>query len=268
MLKVLANKGGLVVDRPGNVLFIPVKADETLDHSGSIVNTAKINTITITNTRTKTTIPDGNNLYPAGDRVTDIAGSVAIEFSTIDPRIWAMASGSEIMNTQKDAMLKIFEYQKVGEDGILKIPGKYKENGFVSIIGSDGTEYEKVSADAAAAGEYSISTQENETTITFSTEDAGKNVRVVITLEVNTYSYSQGVNTMTNHKLIIATDYSTLNNAQKVPVNIEVSQVSLGADLVDALQKDPSATKTLTFNMYAPLPGEEPYKVKFEEITE
>ena len=82
-----------------------------------------------------------------------------------------------------------------------------------------------------------------------------------------TISYSQGKKSMKYHKLIIDTDFSTLNDTDNMDVNIVVSQVSLGGDIVDALQKDPSALKTLTFNMYAPLPGEEPYKVKMEDKT-
>ena len=87
---ILKTKGGLVIDRPGNVLFVPVTAAGALDYANAIRNTAVINTITITNSKTKTEIPDGNNFYPAGDRVTAIAGKVAIEFSTVAPAIWAM----------------------------------------------------------------------------------------------------------------------------------------------------------------------------------
>ena len=71
---------------------------------------------------------------------------------------------------------------------------------------------------------------------------------------------------MQYHKIIIDTEYSTLNNSTKVPVNIIISQASISGDMVDSLQKDPSATKTLTFNMYKPLPGEEPYQVKFKDL--
>ena len=46
---ILKTKGGLVIDRPGNVVFIPVKADGTLDYANAIRNSAVINTITITN---------------------------------------------------------------------------------------------------------------------------------------------------------------------------------------------------------------------------
>ena len=83
----------------------------------------------------------------------------------------------------------------------------------------------------------------------------------------NTESYSQGRKAMKYHKIVIDTEYSTLNDSEKLPVNIEVSQASVSGDMVDALQKDPSATKTLTFNMYAPLPGEQPYTVKFGETA-
>lgn len=80
-----------------------------------------------------------------------------------------------------------------------------------------------------------------------------------------TMSYSQGRKAMKNYKIVIDTEYSTLNDTEKIPVNVEVSQASVSGDMVDALQKDPSATKTLTFNMYAPLPGEQPYQVKFKD---
>ena len=263
---ILKTKGGLVIDRPGRVLFVPVKADGTLDWVNAIRNTAVINTINITNTRTKTNIPDGNNLYPAGDRVTDIAGTIAIDFSTIDPKIWAMASGSELVDKEADSMLQVYDYLKISEDGTIVLEDKYKADSYVSVIGSDGTEFEKVTEEAAGTGEYQVTAGEDgKTTLKFHSEDKGKDVAITMMIETNTTSYSQGKKSMKYHKIIVSTDYSTLNDTEKILVNLEVSQASLGADLVDALQKDPSATKTLTFNMYAPLPGEEPYKVKFQD---
>ena len=53
MGNILKTKGGLVIDRPGNVLFIPVKADGSMDYANAIRNSAVINTITITNSKTK-----------------------------------------------------------------------------------------------------------------------------------------------------------------------------------------------------------------------
>ena len=101
-------------------------------------------------------------------------------------------------------------------------------------------------------------------TLTFAAEDKEKSVAVTMAVVAKTMSYSQGRTAMKYHKIIIDTEYSTLNDTEKLPVNIEVSQASVSGDMVDALQKDPSATKTLTFNMYAPLPGEQPYSVKFK----
>ena len=82
-------------------------------------------------------------------------------------------------------------------------------------------------------------------------------------VSAKTISYSQGRKAMKYHKIIIDTEYSTLNDTEKLPVNFVISQASVSGDMVDALQKDPSATKSLTFNMYAPLPGEQPYQMKF-----
>lgn len=264
MGSILKNKGGLVIDRPGNVLFIPVTADGTLDYANAIRNTAVINTITVTNSKTKTEIPDGNAFYPAGDRVTAISGTVAIEFSTVDPTIWAMCSGNEVVNTNNDTMLKIYDYDKIGEDNIIEFADQYKTDGFVQVIGSDGTAYEKV-ASSPAAGEFSIAYADNKTTLTFAAADANKDVAVSMMVVAKTMSYSQGRKAMKNYKIVIDTEYSTLNDTEKIPVNVEVSQASVSGDMVDALQKDPSATKTLTFNMYAPLPGEQPYQVKFKD---
>ena len=266
MGSILKNKGGLVIDRPGNVLFIPVTADGTLDYANAIRNTAVINTITVTNSKTKTEIPDGNSFYPAGDRVTAIAGTVAIEFSTVDPTIWAMCSGNEVVNTNNDTMLKIYDYDKIGEDNVIEFTDQYKTDGFVQVIGSDGTVYEKVAADATpATGEFKIAYADNKTTLTFAAADANKDVAVSMMVVAKTMSYSQGRKAMKNYKIVIDTEYSTLNDTEKIPVNVEVSQASVSGDMVDALQKDPSATKTLTFNMYAPLPGEQPYQVKFKD---
>ena len=145
---------------------------------------------------------------------------------------------------------------------------KYKANSFVQIIGTDGTVYEKAASDPAEAGEYKIEAlPEGKTTITFSAGAAGKDVAISMMVEAKTLSYSQGRNAMKYHKIIIDTEYSTLNDTEKLPVNIIISQASVSGDMVDALQKDPSATKTLTFNMYAPLAGEQPYEVKFKDKT-
>lgn len=268
MGNLLKTKGGFVIDRPGNVLFVPVKADGSLDYANAIRNTAVINTITVTNSKTKTEIPDGNAFYPAGDRVTAIAGTVAIDFSTVDPAIWAMCSGTTLKNTEVDTMLKIYDYAKISETGTIELTEKYKENAFIQVVGTDGTVYEKVTGEAEAqAGEFTIAVEGNKTTITFNAEDAGKDVAISMMVETKTMSYSQGRAAMKYHKIIIDTEYSTLNDTEKLPVNITVSQASVSGDMVDALQKDPSATKTLTFNMYAPLAGEQPYEVKFKDIT-
>ena len=260
---ILKTKGGLVIDRPGNVLFVPVTAAGALDYANAIRNTAVINTITITNSKTKTEIPDGNNFYPAGDRVTAIAGTVAIDFSTVDPAIWAMCSGTELKSNTGDSMLKIYDYAKISDEGKIVLDEKYKTEGFVQVIGTDGTVFEKVTGDTAQAGEFAITVDGEKTTITFNAEDKGKDVAVSMMVETDTYSYSQGRTAMKYHKIIVDTEYSTLNDTEKLPVNISISQASVSGDMVDALQKDPSATKTLTFNMYAPLAGEQPYEVKF-----
>lgn len=267
MGNLLKTKGGFVIDRPGNVLFVPVKADGSLDYANAIRNTAVINTITVTNSKTKTEIPDGNAFYPAGDRVTAIAGTVAIDFSTVDPAIWAMCSGTKLENKEVDTMLKIYDYAKISEAGKLELAEKYKTDAFVQVIGTDGTVYEKVASESSpTAGEFAIKVEGEKTTLTFATEDAGKDVAVSMMVETKTMSYSQGRAAMKYHKIIIDTEYSTLNDTEKLNVNIEISQASVSGDMVDSLQKDPSATKTLTFNMYAPLAGEQPYKVKFKDL--
>ena len=265
---ILKTKGGFVINRPGYVLFVPVKADGSSDWANAIRNTAVINTITITNSKTKTEIPDGNNFYAAGDRVTAIAGTVAIDFSTIDPAIWAMCSGTEIENKESDTMMKLYEYAKIGEeDGKIVLTGdKYKDGGFIQVVGSDGTVYEK-NTTAESAGEFAVEATKD-TTLTFNDEDKGKTVMVSMEVETKTMSYSQGRKAMKYHKIYIQTDYSTLNDTENIDANFIISQASVSGDMVDALQKDPSATKTLTFNMYAPLPGEQPYTVKLQDKTQ
>jgi hypothetical protein len=260
---ILKTKGGFVIDRPGNVVFIPVKKDGSLDYTNAIRNTAVINTITVTNSKTKTEIADGNSFYAAGDRVTAISGTVAIDFSTVDPAIWAMCSGTELATTDSDTMLKIYDYDKIGSDKKIEFDDAYKTGAFIQVVGSDGTEYEKVESDPKT-GEYKVESTGSKTTLTFAEDDAEKSVAVTMTVTADTMSYSQGRTAMKYHKIIIDTEYSTLNDSEKLPVNIEISQASVSGDMVDSLQKDPSATKTLTFNMYAPLPGEQPYTVKFK----
>ena len=51
MGSILKTKGGLVIDRPGNIMLIPVAADGTLDYANAVRNTAVINTITVTNSK-------------------------------------------------------------------------------------------------------------------------------------------------------------------------------------------------------------------------
>lgn len=267
MGNLLKTKGGFVIDRPGNVLFVPVKADGSLDYANAIRNSAVINTITVTNSKTKTEIPDGNSFYAAGDRITAIAGTVAIDFSTIDPAIWAMCSGTELKKNETDSMIKLYDYQKISEESKVELTEEYKADGFIQVVGTDGTVYEKVTGEAvAAAGEFAISTEGGKTTITFAAEDKNKDIAISMEVVTKTASYSQGRNAMKNHKIIIDTEYSTLNDTEKLPVNVIISQASVSGDMVDALQKDPSATKTLTFNMYAPLAGEQPYQVKFKDL--
>ena len=101
------NSKGFVIDRPGYVMAIPILANGQLDWQNAKRNVAAINTITVTNTRTKTNIPDGNSFYPAGDRVTDLSGTLAIEFSTYDPTFWAMASGTGELQ-EKTGYYKIY----------------------------------------------------------------------------------------------------------------------------------------------------------------
>ena len=268
MGNILKTKGGFVIDRPGNVLFVPVKSDGALDYANAIRNTAVINTITVTNSKTKTEIPDGNSFYPAGDRVTAITGTVAIDFSTVDPAIWAMCSGTQLTNNQTDKMLKIYEYQKISEAATIELDEEYSDGDFVQIIGSDGTVYEKITTEGTpTAGEFKIAYASNKTTITFAADDKGKDVAISMMTTTKTISYSQGRKAMKYHKIIIDTEYSTLNDTEKLPVNVVISQAPVSGDMVDSLQKDPSATKTLTFNMYAPLAGEQPYEIKFKDSS-
>ena len=268
MGNILKTKGGFVIDRPGNVLFVPVKSDGALDYANAIRNTAVINTITVTNSKTKTEIPDGNSFYPAGDRVTAITGTVAIDFSTVDPAIWAMCSGTQLTNNQTDKMLKIYEYQKISEAATIELDEEYTDGDFVQIIGSDGTVYEKITTEGTpTTGEFKIAYATNKTTITFAADNKGKDVAISMMTTTKTISYSQGRKAMKYHKIIIDTEYSTLNDTEKLPVNVVISQASVSGDMVDSLQKDPSATKTLTFNMYAPLAGEQPYEIKFKDSS-
>ena len=264
MKGILQTEGGLVINRPGFLMLIPINADGTLDYVNALRNTAKINTINITNSKTKTDIPDGNNFYAAGDRVTAISGTVAVEFSTVDPAIWARCSGSDIVLNEEDTMIRMFEYDKIPESKVLEFNEKYKTDAFVKVVGADGTEFEKVTDAEPQAGEFKIEVLEDKTKVTFAEADVGKSAAVSMTVVTATMSYSQGKNAMRNHKLVIDTEFSTLKNTDVIPVNFEVSQASISGDMVESLQKDPSALKTLTFNMYAPLPGEQPYTVKMK----
>ena len=261
--KFYEKDGGFVIDKPGSVLAIPIAADGTEDFKNAIRNVAKINTITVTNSRTKTDIGDGNSFYPAGNRVTALAGTLAIEFTTMDLPFWGMAAGSGLVETTSDTMMKMFENTKIDETKhTIEIDVGYKEDAYVAIKGADGTVYTKAEGDAPTAGQFSIKATDGKTTITFSADDAGKVVSGQFQYTANTVTYTQGKKPMAAHKFIIETTMSDLANKEVYDVNVIISQATIGADTTDALQKDPSATKTLTFDIVAPLAGEEPYQVK------
>lgn len=269
MGKFYKKDGGFVIDKPGSVLAIPIKADGTEDMENAIRNTAKINTITVTNTRTKTDIPDGNGFYPAGNRVTALAGTLAIEFSTMDLPFWGMASGSALTENASDTMIKMFDYTKIGTDNKITIKNvSFKEGGYAAITGSDGTIYTKATSDSPTANQFTIETSSTDTVITFNSEAAGKTVCGQFEYTVNTVSYTVGKAAMAAHKFVIETTMSDLKNQNVYPVNVIISQATIGADTTDALQKDPSATKTLTFDIVAPLAGEEPYQVKIQNVID
>lgn len=263
--KFYEKEGGFVIDKPGSVLAIPIKADGTEDLEKAIRNVAKINTITVTNTRTKTDIADGNAFYPAGNRVTALAGTLAIEFTTMDLPFWGMAAGSGLVEKTSDTMMKMFNNTKIDETNhTVTVPVEYKTGGYVAIKGADGTVYTKGQGGDTPleAGQFSISAAEGATTITFAAADAGKVVSGQFQYTANTITYTQGQKPMAAHKFIIETTMSDLANKEVYDVNVIISQATIGADTTDALQKDPSATKTLTFDIVAPLAGEEPYQVK------
>lgn len=260
--KFYKKDGGFVIDKPGSVLAIPIKADGTEDWANAIRNVAKINTITCTNTRTKTDILDGNAFYPAGNRVTALAGTLAIEFTTMDLPFWGMAAGSGLVEKAKDTMMKMFESTKIDETNYtIEVPVAYKEGGYIAILGADGTVYTKAESEPTA-GQFKVAAQEGKTVITFAADDKGKVVSGQLQYTANTITYTQGKKPMAAHKFIIETTMSDLKESERFDVNIIISQATIGADTTDALQKDPSATKTLTFDIVAPLAGEEPYQVK------
>lgn len=260
--KFYQKDGGFVIDKPGSVLAIPIKADGTEDWANAIRNVAKINTITCTNTRTKTDIADGNSFYPAGNRVTALAGTLAIEFTTMDLAFWGMAAGSGLVEKTKDTMMKMFDNTKIDEtEYTIVVPVEYKQEGYIAVKGADGTVYTKAESEPTA-GQFKITTGNGKTTLTFSADDKGKVVSGQLQYTANTVTYTQGQTPMAAHKFIIETTMSDLANKEKYDVNVIISQATIGADTTDALQKDPSATKTLTFDIVAPLAGEEPYQVK------
>ena len=272
-----ANKTkGLVIDRPGYVMAVPYQDDGKLDWENAIRNVAAINTITITNTRTKTDIQDGNSFYKAGDRVTAISGTLAIEFSTVDLKFWAMASGTgKPVETTGDVLLKLFEPLTIDETtGTIEVPFERAtvsgQNGKIIVVGDDGTEYTEDSGSGApsAAGKYKVASASGKTTFTFHADDKGKVVVISEEIKINTASYTNGKKPMPAHRFIIDTTVSDVDNTTQIPANFIISRASIGSDTTDALQKDPSATKTLTFDIYAPRAGEEPYTVKIANVTE
>lgn len=264
--------GGLVIDRPGYVMAIPYLENGQIDWDNAKRNSAKINTVTITNTRTKTDIGDGNSFYKAGDRVTALSGTLAIEFTTIDPVYWAMASGmGELQEKTNDVMLKLYEPMTIDEEtNKIELPFERAtvsgEDGKIIIVGADGTEFTE--GEAATAGTYSVESEEGKTTITFAADDKGKTVVISEEIKVNTAYYSIGKKPMPAHRFIIDTTASDVDETVQIPANFIVSRASISSDTTDSLQRDPSVTKTLTFDILAPRPGEDPYTVKMANLGE
>lgn len=266
--------GGLVIDRPGYVMAVPYLVSGKIDWDNAKRNSAKIMTVTITNTRTKTDIGNGNSFYKAGDRVTGLTGTVAIEFSTVDPVFWGMASGTgELVETTGDVMLKLYEPTTVDETNYtVEFPFERAtvsgQPGKIFVVGEDGTEYEESSETTVASGKYKVTSSEGKTTITFNADAAGAVVVVSEQIKINTVSYSIGMKSMPAHRFIIDTTVSDVDNTVQIPANFIISRATISSDTTDTLQRDPSATKTLTFDIQAPKAGEDPYMVKIANIGE
>lgn len=279
MIKALNSQrtGGLVIDRPGYILAVPYLDNGQIDWTNAKRTTAKIVTVTITNTRTKTDIADGNNFYKAGDRVTALSGTLAIEFSTIDPTFWAMASGTDgLTEKTSDSMLQLFEPKKVDETTATIEVGYERATvsgkpGQIIVTGADGTEYTEDTTEGTgevAENKYKVTSSEGKTTFTFPKADVGKSMVITEEVKMNTASYSVGVKPMKAHRFIINTTTSDVDNTKQIPTNFIISRASIASDTTDTLQRDPSATKTLTFDILAPRAGEEPYQVKFGNVGE
>ena len=266
--------GGLVIDRPGYVMAIPYLASGKIDWDNAKRNSAKIMTVTVTNTRTKTDIGNGNSFYKAGDRVTGLTGTLAIEFSTVDPVFWGMASGTgELVETTGDVMLKLYEPTTVDETNYtVEFPYERAtvsgQPGKIFVVGEDGTEYEEASETTVASGKYKVTSSEGKTTITFNADAAGAVVVVSEQIKINTVSYSIGMKSMPAHRFIVDTTVSDVDNTVQIPANFIISRATISSDTTDTLQRDPSATKTLTFDIQAPKAGEDPYMVKIANIGE
>ena len=266
--------GGLVIDRPGYVMAVPYLASCKTDWDNAKRNSAKIMTVTVTNTRTKTDIGNGNSFYKAGDRVTGLTGTLAIEFSTVDPVFWGMASGTgELVETTGDVMLKLYEPTTVDETNYtVEFPYERAtvsgQPGKIFVVGEDGTEYEEASETTVASGKYKVTSSEGKTTITFNADAAGAVVVVSEQIKINTVSYSIGMKSMPAHRFIVDTTVSDVDNTVQIPANFIISRATISSDTTDTLQRDPSATKTLTFDIQAPKAGEDPYMVKIANIGE
>lgn len=266
--------GGLVIDRPGYVMAVPYLASGKIDWDNAKRNSAKIMTVTVTNTRTKTDIGNGNSFYKAGDRVTGLTGTLAIEFSTVDPVFWGMASGTgELVETTGDVMLKLYEPTTVDETNYtVEFPYERAtvsgQPGKIFVVGEDGTEYEEASETTVASGKYKVTSSEGKTTITFNADAAGAVVVVSEQIKINTVSYSIGMKSMPAHRFIVDTTVSDVDNTVQIPANFIISRATISSDTTDTLQRDPSATKTLTFDIQAPKAGEDPYMVKIANIGE
>lgn len=247
---------GFVIDNPGNVIFVPQDVNMKDDYSKAIINSATVETITYTDGITVANIADGNSFYPAGSRVTDKTGTIAIVFTSIDMNIINMVKGASISEAtgKKGKLTKINESLPIDENGKITIKEVLLENTII-VKTASGEHLEKTTG-TPTKSQFTVTTATTSTTFGF--HDDLKEAVVILTYdyEAETIIYAMENRAMRKRKMIVSNTISDMAENERRVNNLIFSQVGSDAETVITMGKDPTTTMTITLRTYAPLPGQ------------
>lgn len=161
--------------RAGNAIAFKFNDDGTLNKTSAdtaMTNNGTVESIGRTNSTETKEYPDGNSRYPMTIRTLKANDKFKINFSSFQPRFYALVTGESIEEKQS-ATMSVVEEKKTIDDATytIKMDPVYDGTGMLFVTGIDSTQFTKAES-APATGEFSVSAD----TLTFSSADAGKEV--------------------------------------------------------------------------------------------